>query len=87
VYSGLNEKKKKYNIIENKLYTTVLNSKNNKIIEKLDKTLINLAYQEKKKPPNKKIQRKISYNTMETMCHYQVYNKLMTERYQELKAD
>jgi len=83
VSSGLNENQKKYNLIENKLYTTVLNSKNNKIIEKLDKALINLAYQEKKKPPNKKIQRKISYNTMETMCHYQVYNKLMTERYQE----
>ena len=83
VSSGLNENQKKYNLIENKLYTTVLNSKNNKIIEKLDKALINLAYQEKKKHPNKKIQRKISYNTMETMCHYQVYNKLMTERYQE----
>ena len=83
VSSGLNENQKKYNLIENKLYTTVLNSKNNKIIEKLDKALINLAYQEKKKPSQKKIQKKISYNIMETMCHYQIYNKLMTERYQE----
>ena len=83
VSSGLNENQKKYNLIENKLYTTVLNSKNNKNIEKLDKALINLAYQEKKKPSQKKIQKKISYNIMETMCHYQIYNKLMTERYQE----
>ena len=83
ISSGLNDNQRRYNIIENKLYTNVLNSKNNKIIEKLDKLLITLAYQEKKKPMQLTQRNRISYNIMETMCHYQIYNKLMTEKYQE----
>ena len=83
VSSGLNENQKRYNIIENKLYETVLNSKNNKVMEKLDRALITLAYQEKKKNARKNKKKKLSYNTMENMCHVQVYNKLLTEKYQE----
>ena len=82
VSSGLNENQKKYNIIENKLYENVLNPKNNLIIEKLDKALINLAFKQKKNSYKDKL-KKISQNTMEKMCHYQIYNKLMTPKYQE----
>ena len=82
VSSGLNENQKRYNFIENNLYTTVLNSKNNKLIEKLDKALINLAFQDNKNSRNT-LKKKLSYNTMETLCHYQIYNKLMTQKYQE----
>ena len=82
VSSGLNENQKRYNIIENNLFTNVLNSKNNKIIEKLDRALMTLAYDEKKKPQLGK-KNKMSHNTMETMCHYKIYNKLLTPNYQE----
>ena len=78
----MNENQKKYNIIENKLYENVLNPKNNLIIEKLDKALINLAFKQKKNSYKDKL-KKISQNTMEKMCHYQIYNKLMTPKYQE----
>ena len=82
ISSGLNENQKRYNNIENNLYTTVLNSKNNKLIEKLDKALITLAFQDNKNARNTS-KKKFSYNTMETLCHYQIYNKLMTEKYQD----
>ena len=37
---------------------------------------------EKKKPQLGK-KNKMSHNTMETMCHYKIYNKLLTPNYQE----
>ena len=83
VSSGLSENQKRFNSIENKLYTTIFNPKNSIVMEKLDKALITLAYQEKKNPSQFNPQKRISYNTMETMCHYQIYNKLMTEKYQD----
>ena len=82
ISSGLNENQKRYNFIENNLYTTVLNSKNNKLIEKLDNALINLAFKDNKNSRNTS-KKKLSYNTMGTLCHYQIYNKLMTQKYQE----
>ena len=83
VSSGLNENQKRYNNIENKLYENVLTSKNNKVIEKLDRALMTLAYQEKKKSSKINKKKKLSNDTMENMCHFQLYNKLMTGKYKE----
>ena len=82
ISSGLNENQKKYNQIENKLFTTVLDSKNNKIMDKFDKILLTIAFPGNKNSQLRK-QKKLSDNTMENMCHLQIYNKLLTEKYQE----
>ena len=77
---GLNQNQKKYNLIEDKLYKSVLNTKNNNLIEKLDNALIDIAY-ERKKNNNEDKSKKISKSIMESMCHYKIYNKLMTPNY------
>ena len=82
ISSGLNLNQNKYNLIENKLYKNVLNQKNNNLIEKLDNALIALAFKQKKKNNNNKDKtEKISKSIMESICHYKIYNKLMTPKY------
>ena len=80
VSSGLNQNQRKFNLIENNLYRNVLNPKNNNLIKKLDKALISLAFSQENSI-NKEKSKNISQNTMETMCHYKIYNKLMTPKY------
>ena len=84
ISSGLYGDQNKYKQIENKIYKEILTPKNQKVITKLDKALMSLAYSENKYK-NKKgsLKKSLSLTIMDTLCHYNLYDKLMSSKYHE----
>ena len=84
VSSGLYGDQNKYNQIEKTIYKNILTPKNQKLISKLDKVLMSLAYSEKKSQTKKDhIKNNLSLNIMDNLCHYHLYDKLMSKNYHE----
>ena len=85
ISSGLNGDQKKFNQIESNIYKNILTPKNQKLILKLDKALMSLAYSKKttqnKKGVNQK--RNLSLTIMDNLCHYNLYDKLMSKKYHD----
>ena len=83
VSSGIYGDQKKFNQIENKIYKNILTPKNQKLISNLDRALVSLAFPEKRPEKKKgKLKKSLSINTMNSLCHYEMYNKLMSKNYQ-----
>ena len=82
ISSGLYGDQKKLNLIENKIYKNILTPKNQKLISNLDRALISLAFPEKRSEKKKrKLKKSLSLSTMDSLCHYEMYNKLMSKNY------
>lgn len=82
ISSGLYGDQKKFNQIENKIYKNILTPKNQKLISNLDRALISLAFPEKRTEKKKeKLKKSLSLSTMDSLCHYEIYNKLMSKKY------
>lgn len=88
ISSGLSGDQKKFNQIENKIYKNILTPKNQKIISKLDSALISLAFP-KKRAKRKKgtLKKSLSLNIMDSLCHLEMYNKLMSKKYHNFIMD
>ena len=84
ISSGIYGDQNKFKQIEKTIYKNILTSKNQKIISKLDKVLMSLAYPEKKVQTKKySMKRNLSLNIMDNLCHYHLYDKLMSKKYHE----
>lgn len=82
ISSGIYGDQKKYNQIENKIYKNILTPKNQKLISNLDRALISLAFPKKRTEKKKgKLKKSLSLSTMDSLCHYEIYNKLMSKNY------
>jgi len=82
ISSGIYGDQKKFNQIENKIYKNILTPKNQKLISNLDRALISLAFPEKRTEKKKgKLKKSLSLSTMDSLCHYEIYNKLMSKNY------
>ena len=83
ISSGIYEDTKKFNQIENKIYTNILTVKAQKIIDKLDKTLLSLAYSDKNTSKKNGLKKTLSLNIMDNLLHYKMYNQLMSNKYHD----
>lgn len=84
ISNGLYGNQNKFKQIENKIYKNILTPKNNIIINKLDKALISLAYSEKNIYQKKSsFKKELSLSIMDNLCHYKLYDILMSNKYQE----
>jgi len=83
ISSGLNGDEKRFNQIENNIYKNILTPKKQKLIRKLDKALMSLAYSEKKAIKKKGPKKNLSLSIMDNLCHYNLYDKLMSKKYHE----
>ena len=80
IASGFPANIDKFSHIQKKLYDNILTSKNQRIMEKLDDELISVVY----KNQNNKIENNdLSMNTKRNLCHYEIYNKLMTNKFKD----
>ena len=83
ISTGLYGDIKKFEQIEKKIYNNFLTAKNQKLITKLDKNLLSLAYSENNTHKKKGLKKTLSLTTMDNLCHYQMYNKLMSNKYHD----
>ena len=83
ISSGIYEDTKRFDLIENKIYKNILTVKTQKTINKLDKTLLSLAYSDNNVTQKKGLQKTLSLNIMDNLCHYKMYNKLMSNKYHD----
>ena len=97
VASGFSAKSvDRFNNIKKMLYSEVLTPYNQRLIERYDTELITFVYNDKNKNKNKnkkknknkfkknKTEDNIpSFSTMNNLCHYKIYSKLMSKEYKE----
>ena len=83
IASGLStnvEKFNKFNFIQNRIYENILTQTNQALIEKLDNELISLVYKDRSRNKKQNI-KSMSINTKKNLCHYEIYNSLMTKKF------
>ena len=97
ISSGLSLDPEKLVKMQNKLYSRILTPMNQKLIEKLDDELISYVYKNKQdendnekkeaikiKKKSGKLEKKLpSMDIMKNLCHYKIYNSLMSQDFKE----
>ena len=80
IANGFSANVDKFSIIQKKLYDNILTKQNLKIMNKLDNELISVVYKDQK---NKQENNDLSMNIKRNLCHYEIYSKLMTDKFRE----